>query len=117
MIAAAEARAEDPSEMAATLYAMYVPHFKKGLTKLSTRGLRRVIQNAVLYPLEQDTINVTSEFEKQMVQLMSSLLEAKFILIMDQYRANAEKLYEAANTPLTEDQEKEIQNLIDNSEK
>ena len=117
MIAAAEARAEDPSEMAATMYKLYVPHFKAGLAKLSTRGLRRVIQNAVLYPFEQDDIKTSSEFEKQMVQLMSSLLECKFIMIMDTYRQNLPQLVEAAEQPLTEDQEKEIQNLIDNSEK
>lgn len=116
MIAAAEARAQDPAEAASQLFFMYSPHFKAGVKKLSTRGLRRVLLNAVLYPLEQDSINTSSEFEKQMVQLVSSLLEAKFILIMDQYRANAEKLYDAANTPLTEEEESDIRQQIKESE-
>jgi hypothetical protein len=113
MVEAAQARAQDPSEMAAQMYAMYVPHFKNGVKKLSTRGLRRVLLNAVLYPLEQDDIKASSEFEKQMVQLVSSLLEAKFILIMDQYRLNAEQLYEAATTPLTHEQENEVKKQLE----
>jgi hypothetical protein len=117
MVAAAEARAQDPSEMAAMMFQMYVPHFKAGLAKLSTRGLRRVLQNAVLYPLEQDEIRTSSEFEKQMVQLVSSLLEAKFIMIMDTYKNNAEQLYEASQTELTVDETAGIQELINNEEK
>jgi len=112
MVEAAEARAQDPSEMAAQMYSMYVPHFKNGVKKLSTRGLRRVLLNAVLYPLEQDDIKTSSDFEKQMVQLVSSLLEAKFILIMDQYRLNAEQLYAAATTPLTETEEAAVKEQL-----
>lgn len=117
MIAAAQAKAQDPSEMAAQMFAMYVPHFKQGLSKLSTRGLRRVLQNAVLYPLEQDDIRTSSEFEKQMVQLVSSLLECKFIMIMDTYKNNAEQLYEASQASLTTEETAEIQELINNEEK
>ena len=113
MLEQAETKAQDPSEMAAQIYSMYVPHFKAAVQKLSTRGLRRVLLNAVLYPLEQDDIKASSEFEKQMVQLVSSLLEAKFILIMDQYRLNAEQLYEAATTPLTDEQEKEVKQQLE----
>ena len=113
MLEQAETKAQDPSEMAAQIYNMYVPHFKAAVQKLSTRGLRRVLLNAVLYPLEQDDIKASSEFEKQMVQLVSSLLEAKFILIMDQYRLNAEQLYEAATTPLTDEQEKEVKQQLE----
>src|SRR6478752_6686120 len=85
MIKAAEARAEDPGEMAASMYAMYVPHFKRALSKLSTRGLRRVLQNAVLYPLEQDDLRTSSDFEKEVTLLINSLLECKFVMIMDTY--------------------------------
>jgi hypothetical protein len=113
MIAAAEARAQDPSEVAAQMFAMHVPHFKAGLQKLSTRGLRRVLSNAVLYPLEQDDIRTSSEFERQMVQLVSALLEAKFIMIMDQYRINAQQLYEASQAELTPEQEAEIKQEIE----
>jgi hypothetical protein len=116
MVAAAEARAQDPSEMAAMMFQMYVPHFKAGLAKLSTRGLRRVLQNAVLYPLEQDEIKTSSDFEKQMVQLVSSLLEAKFIMILDTYKNNAQQLYDASQAELTPEQEAEIQQQIEQGE-
>jgi hypothetical protein len=117
MIAAAQAKAQDPSEMAAQMFAMYVPHFKQGLSKLSTRGLRRVLQNAVLYPLEQDDIRTSSDFERQMVQLVSSLLECKFIMIMDTYKNNAEQLYDASQAELTPEETAGIQELINNEEK
>ena len=109
MIAAAEARAQDPGEMAATMYRMYVPHFKAGVTKLSTRALRRVLLGAVLYPLEQNDFKGHSEFEKQMIQLVSSLLECKFVMIMDTFNANAEKIAEEAERPLTEEEAVEIE--------
>jgi hypothetical protein len=117
MIAAAQAKAQDPSEMAAQMFAMYVPHFKQGLSKLSTRGLRRVLQNAVLYSLEQDDIRTSSDFERQMVQLVSSLLECKFIMIMDTYKNNAEQLYDASQAELTPEETAGIQELINNEEK
>jgi hypothetical protein len=117
MIAAAQAKAQDPSEMAAQMFAMYVPHFKQGLSKLSTRGLRRVLQNAVLYPLEQGDIRTSSDFERQMVQLVSSLLECKFIMIMDTYKNNAEQLYDASQAELTPEETAGIQELINNEEK
>lgn len=117
MIAAAEARAQDPADAAAQMFQMYVPHFKAGLSKLSTRGLRRVLQNAVLYPLEQDDIRTSSEFEKSMVQLVSSLLECKFIMIMDTYKNNAEQLYAASQSELSTEESAEIQELINNEEK
>jgi hypothetical protein len=108
MIAAAEARAQDPSEMAATAYSMYIPHYKRAIPKLSTRGLRRVLNYLVLYPLEQDDIKSANEFEKQVMQLVNSLVEAKFIMIMDSYSKNAQAVYDAQNTPLTQEQSDEI---------
>lgn len=108
MIAAAQARAEDPIETAGTAYQMYVPHFKAALPKISTRGLRRVIQYLVLYPLEKDSVNAATEFEKQFMQLVNSLVEAKFVMVMASYRDNAEALYAAQNTKLTEEEKTEV---------
>lgn len=108
MIAAAQARAEDPMETAGTAYQMYVPHFKTALPKISTRGLRRVIQYLVLYPLEKDSVNAASEFEKQFMQLVNSLVEAKFVMIMHSYSENAKNLYDAEQTKLTEQQKQEV---------
>lgn len=113
MIRQAQERSQDPTETAAQMYSMYIPHYKSAVPKLSTRGLRRVLNNLILYPLEQDDIKAASQFEKEMMQLVNSLVEAKFIMILDQYRLNAEKLYEAANTPLTAEEEAEIKQQIE----
>jgi superfamily II DNA or RNA helicase len=108
LIRIAQARAENPTETAGTAYQMYVPHFKRAIPKLSTRGLRRVLNYLILYPLEQDSFNAANEFEKQVMQLAGQLAEAKFIMIMDSYRQHAEELYAAQNTPLTQEQSDEI---------
>lgn len=108
----AQARADDPGEAAATMYHMYVPHFKRLMPGISTRGLRRVLNYMVLYPFEQDSIKAATELEKQFMQLCGSLMEAKFILIMDSYNANAKQLYEAQNSPLTEEQKSDAANNL-----
>lgn len=104
LIRIAEERAQDPTEMASQAYQMYVPHFKRALPKLSTRGLRRVLQFLVLYPLEVESVKSANQFEKEMMQLVNSLVEAKFILLMDSYRKNSEALYDAQNSPLTQEE-------------
>ncbi len=108
MIAAAQARAEDPTETASQAYGMYVPHYKASIPKLSTRGLRRLLNYLVLYPLDQTDFKAANDFEKQMMQLTGQLVEAKFIMILDTYNQHATELYEAQNTPLTQEQADEI---------
>lgn len=108
MIAMAQARAEDPTETASQAYGMYVPHFKRALPKLSTRGLRRLVNYLVLYPLEQNDFRAANDFEKEMMQLTGQLVEAKFIMIMDTYNQHAQQLYDAQNKPLTQTESDEI---------
>lgn len=117
MIEAANQRAIDPTEMAATAYSMYSPHYRRLLGKMSTRGLRRVLNYLVLYPLEQEDIKNANELEKEFMYLCNYLAEAKFVMIMDQYRANAEKLLEAQETPLTKEEETAIIDEVSNKEK
>lgn len=108
MLAAAEARAQDPVTMSSDMYAMYVPHFKRILPKLSTRSLRRILSFLVLYPLEKDSVKATSDLEKEVMHLTNSLIEAKFIMIMSTYAEHAQELYEASQAELTPEQEAEI---------
>jgi hypothetical protein len=75
-----------------------------------------VINNAVLYPFEQDDIKTSSDFEKQMSQMINSLLEAKFIMIMHTYAQNAQQLYDASHAPLTEEQTAAIEAEIKGEE-
>lgn len=108
MIEMAQSRADDPAEAASTAYSMYVPHFKRLLPKMSTRGLRRILQFLVLYPLEKDSVNSANELEKQFMQLVNSLVEAKFVLVMDAYNKNAQQLLDAQSSPLTKEEEADI---------
>jgi hypothetical protein len=108
MIAAAQARAEDPIETASQAYGMYVPHFKRAIPKLSTRGLRRLVNYLVLYPLEQEDFRAANDFEKQVMQLAGQLSEAKFVMIMATYQENAQKLYDAEQSKLTDTEKAEV---------
>ena len=104
----AQQRADDPAESAATAYQMYVPHYKRLLPKMSTRSLRRILNFVVLYPFEQDSVKSANELEKQFMQLVNSLVEAKFVLIMDSFNKNAQQLLEAQSSPLTTEEEADI---------
>lgn len=111
MVKAAQARADDPSEMAATAYAMYGPYYKMAVPKLSKRSLRRILDYLIFYPLEKDSVKAANEAEKSVMQLANFLVEAKFILQMDSYRQNLEQIVEAAESELTEEQIKEFSGI------
>ena len=115
MIAAAEARAQDPIEMAASVLHMYAPYLKNAIPKLSTRGLRRLVNFLVFYPFEQDDVKPGSEFERDVMNLANQLVEAKFVMIMSTYTEAAKELYEASQKPLTEEEAKEIEKTLDNN--
>lgn len=100
----AQQRADDPAESAATAYQMYVPHYKRLLPKMSTRSLRRILNFVVLYPFEQDSVKSANELEKQFMQLVNSLVEAKFVMIMATFNDSAQQLLDAQSEPLTKEQ-------------
>ena len=108
LVRIAQERAEDPVETAASTYKIYLPFFDANLKKLSVRGMRRLCNFLVKYPLEQDDIKAASPFEREMMELVNTLVQAKFVMILGTYNEHAEELYEAANTPLTPEQEAEI---------
>lgn len=108
MVESAQARAEDPTETALSMYHMFVPSYQSVVPKLSTRALRRILNYVVLYPLVKADVNPANDSEREVMQLVSALVEAKFIVIMDQYRLNAEQVYAAATAELTEEQENEV---------
>lgn len=95
MIEAAQARSEDPAESAAMVYTMYRPEFLKRARKLSARARSRVLEMLVQYPLNGDTIKFTSELEKEVYFLADSMIQAKFVLMLDTYKAGANELVQA----------------------
>lgn len=76
---------EDPTEMASTMLALYTPKFNEGVDQLSSNALRRVLKRLVSYPLNDKEYKATSNGEKNVFLVGDRLLEAKSVLIYDQY--------------------------------
>lgn len=108
LVKMAHERAEDPVETASGAYRIYLPYFKAQLPKLSTRALRRLVEFCVLYPLEKDKHGATTAVEREMMELTNTLIQAKFVMILSTYNDHAQQLYDAANTPLTEEEAAQV---------
>lgn len=95
MLELAQNRAVDPAESAAMVYHMYKPEFLKRIPLLSSKALRRVLQLIVEHPLNDKKLAGTTQVEKEVLMLGDSMLQAKFVLIMDAYKDGAEQLVAA----------------------
>ena len=95
MIKIAENRAQDPGETAAMVYHMYRPEYIKRVTKLSSRAKSRLLAMLVQYPLNGNEIKFSSELEKEVYFFADSMIQAKFVLMLDQYKEGAEGLVKA----------------------
>lgn len=95
MIDIAQNRADDPAETAAMVYTMYRPEFIKRATQLSSRAKSRLIAMLVQYPLNGDNIKFSSELEKEVYFFADSMIQAKFVLLMDSYKDAASELVKA----------------------
>ena len=95
MIKIAENRAQDPGETAAMVYHMYRPEFIKRAVKLSSRAKSRLIAMLVQYPLNGNDIKFSSELEKECYFFADSMIQAKFVLMMDTYKNSAEEMVQA----------------------
>lgn len=108
LVRMAQERAEDPVETAASAYRMYLPYYRANLPKMSTRALRRIIKFIVEYPLEKDDIGAANAYEREMMELVNTLVQAKFVMILATFNQQADQIYDAAMAPLTPEQEAEI---------
>lgn len=95
MLEIAQKRAEDPAETAAMVYTMYRPEFIKRATQLSSRAKSRLIAMLVQYPLNGNNITFSSELEKEVYFLADSMIQAKFVLMMDGYKEAANEMMQA----------------------
>lgn len=95
MIDIAQNRTEDPAETAAMVYHMYRPEFIKRVTTLSSRAKSRLIAMLVQYPLDGNNIKFSSELEKEVYFLADSMIQAKFVLMMDTYKDAANEMVNA----------------------
>lgn len=94
MIDAAQKNVEDPAEQAAMIYTMYRPEFLRRSKKLSARGRSRVLELLVQYPLNGE-VKFSNELEKEAYFLADSMIQAKFVLMMETYKNGAEQLITA----------------------
>lgn len=108
LVRIAQERAEDPCEVAAQTYRVYLPFYKMNKAKLSTRALRRIMDFLVMYPLESDKANATSKEEREMMELINTLIQAKFVMILDTFNKHGQEIYDAANRPLTEEEAAQV---------
>ena len=108
LVKMAQDRAEDPVETAAQAYRMYLPYYRANLPKMSTRALRRIIKFIVEYPLEKADIGAANAYEREMMELINTLVQAKFVMILATFNNNADALHDAANSPLTEEQAAQV---------
>jgi hypothetical protein len=95
MLQAAQNRAVDPGESAAMVYHMYKPEVLKRIPKLSQKAMRRVLQLLIEHPLNDKALAATSTLEKEFFLLADSMLQAKFVLLMETYKDGAEQLVAA----------------------
>lgn len=108
LVRIANERAEDPVETAASCYRMYLPYYRANLPKMSTRALRRIIKFIVEYPLEKGDIGAANAYEREMMELINTLVQAKFVMVLSTYNDSAQQIYDAANSPLTEEETAQV---------
>jgi len=90
--AMAEARANDPTEIAATMHNLYLPMFCNAVDNLSSASLKRILKYLVSYPLVDCEIKQDEPAEGKVAYLGNNLVECKFVMIMDTYNQNAKEI-------------------------
>lgn len=108
MLEIAQNRAQDPGETAAMVYHMYRPEFLKRLPKLSARARVRVLEMLVQYPLNAEKVKFHSELEKETYFFADSMIQAKFVLMMDTYKEAAEEMVKAQDEFIFNKEEAEV---------
>jgi hypothetical protein len=108
LVRIAQERAEDPVETAASTYRIYLPYYRANLPKMSSRALRRIVKFIVEYPLEKSEIGAASAHEREMMELINTLVQAKFVMILATFNEQSEKIHQAMNSPLTEEEAAQV---------
>jgi len=72
----------DPLLPLSGMVGLYAPHFNDWVNKLTRKQAQRVLKAAVLYPLEDITINSKNKLEHSTYILADKILLAKYLLII-----------------------------------
>lgn len=101
-----EVQQMSPEAVSSQLLMIYTPIYENLVNGLSANAMRRLLKKLVEFPLNEKEMKATSEQEQQTFAIGTRLLEAKFVLIMQTYNENAQKMQEDAEKA-AEAQEKE----------
>lgn len=84
----AQARADDPAEVYAQVYNMYMPRFNVLLNGLNAKGKTRVINFIMQYPFNEKAFKAVNKTEQEAMAVGHAILEAKYSMIMVQMLEN-----------------------------
>lgn len=88
-----------PTDIASTLFGLYWPKFKAGVLQLSSKQRARLLLALVEYPLQERDYNHNEKLEKDLFNVGMRLLESKYLMIIETYAQNADKLRAALEQP------------------
>lgn len=75
-------RAQDPDEIAATLYSLFWPKLKGALASMSKKQLLRHINSIYEVPLIVQTPHLPNEFEKSAFEMGDRIMQGKMALVI-----------------------------------
>lgn len=90
MVAEAKRKAEDPAEQAAMVFTMYRQNYERAVKKLKGKAHTRLLNALVMAPLV--SIDLVTEAEKEAYYFADSMIQAKFVLMMDTYKNSAQEI-------------------------
>lgn len=100
---------QDPVSTAALNFGLYFPEFRRRVYKLSRKSLMRLIVALVGQPLEDFSVNLKRDDERQAFAIGQSLKDSQLVLILDGlYKKNLE--FQKATSAPTEQEIKENAN-------
>lgn len=100
-------KSETPFEAAATMFGLYAPKFEALLKQLSTGQLRRLTNALVQYPLNDKEFIDESDMLRSAFALGQTLLEAKWVMMMQALMEEESKKLQATTEG---NEEKEVTN-------
>lgn len=100
MIAEAKKKSEDPAEQAAMVFTMYKSNFERAVKKLKGKAHTRLLNALVMSPLVE--VKLLTEAEKEAYFFGDSMIQAKFVMMMQTYKDSAEEIIALANSATVE---------------
>lgn len=93
---------QDPMEVAAMLFTLYLPKFELMVDKLSNNSLRRILRALIKVPLVDANLNSVNEVEKTTFAIAERLLEAKWLMIQHSLYEHNQEIQNALTEPTVE---------------